>query len=129
MVYKREWRETDVREWKKVCKVCGSDRRTVTHLMKEYVVGSNEKEKKGGKGVGHTENDELDWTEKVMRKREREREKGRRVKKETMRSLYATRIGQRVPGGGGWLWRAVKWPSQRDRNRGRREKAAARASE
>lgn len=49
MVYKREWSETDVGEWKKVCKVCESDKRTVTHLIKEYVAGRNEKEKKGEK--------------------------------------------------------------------------------
>lgn len=36
----------------KVCKVCESDRRTVTHLMKEYVGGQREERKKG-RGVGH----------------------------------------------------------------------------
>lgn len=35
-----------------VCKVCENDRRTVTHLMKEYV-GEQREERKKGKGVGH----------------------------------------------------------------------------
>lgn len=33
--------------------------------------------------------------------------------------------GRSAPSSTGGGWRAVKWPSQRDRNRGRREKAAA----
>lgn len=57
---------------KKVCKVCESDRRTVTHLMKEYVGGQRKDEEKREKVLG-TENDELDWTEQVMRKRSKRR--------------------------------------------------------
>lgn len=52
----------------KVCKVCESDRRTVTHLMKEYVGGQRVEREKREKVLG-AESDELDWTEQVMRKR------------------------------------------------------------
>lgn len=67
--------ETDARgneSREKVCKVCESDRRTVAHLMKEYASGQRERgerERKKREKVLGTENDELDWTEQVMRKR------------------------------------------------------------
>lgn len=57
--------ETDAGQGKRrrSAKVCGSDRRTVTHLMKEY--GGYEKGEKKKKLLG-TENDELNWMEGVI---------------------------------------------------------------
>lgn len=48
----REEKLTPGKESREVCKVCENDRRTVTHLMKEYV-GEQREERKKGKGVGH----------------------------------------------------------------------------
>lgn len=49
--------------------------------------------KKKRKGVGHSENDDLDWTEKVMRKREREGEKVKHKKR--VQEYMATRSNLR----------------------------------
>jgi len=58
-----------------VCKVCESDRRTVTHLMKEYVGGQRGEGGEKREKVLGTEDDELDWTEQVMRKRRKRESK------------------------------------------------------